>query len=495
MLASASGRPHIGVMADDLTGSCDIGSMFAKRGCAVRIFTSTADWGALAAGLVEEAAGAPGPCPEGNRHRATHRRADVLILDTDSRMDPPATAYEKVRRAAAALRSAGCRFYYKKTCSVFRGNIGSECDALLDELGESFAVAVAAFPKNGRVTRGGVHYVRGRPLAESEFGRDPAHPTTESNLIEVWRRQTGRRVGSVPLAAVRQGPAAIRAALESARAAGVAYALCDAETNADLAAIGRAAARERVLIGASALAEELGRPWGPKARCDAPGGFDEATMAVLARPAAGPGVLVLAGSITPQSQAQVATLAASGAPVFTLDGRAALAEPDAALARLAREAARAIARGRIAVVRSENWPEAAAATRALGAEQGLDAIAVNRHVAGLLGRVAEAVLRTTGCRRLIALGGDTAAAACRALNVTEMVVLREIEPGLPSILAPGPPPLLLVLKAGGFGEPDFLMRAIEHLGALGGVCAPARDAGSPPGGGGAGEPPARRKRP
>jgi uncharacterized protein YgbK (DUF1537 family) len=39
----------------------------------------------------------------------------------------------------------------------------------------------------------------------------------------------------------------------------------------------------------------------------------------------------------------------------------------------------------------------------------------------------------------------------------------EIEPGLPSCLTFGEKPLLLALKSGSFGKPDFFPKAIDHL--------------------------------
>ncbi|WP_374713206.1 four-carbon acid sugar kinase family protein [Symbiobacterium terraclitae] len=432
-------RPLVGVVADDITGAGDIGVMFAKHGYAVRIFGAGTDLSTL---------------PQ----RLAGRRTDVIIIDTDSRMDAPSVAYAKVRRATAALVRAGCGLFWKKTCSVFRGNVGPEFDALFDELDHGFALAVAAFPKNGRATRDGCHYVHGRPLAESEFARDPVHPRTESNLVADLQRQTGRKVGLIPLAVIRRGPEAIRAAMGEAQAAGVAYALCDGETQADLAAIARAAAAERVLLGASALAEELPAVWEPVTPYSPLAGLELDDAA---------GVLVIAGSVMPQTQAQVAAAEAAGARVFTLTSAEALRDPAGAAARLARAAADGLRGGANVVVRSENRPDAVDAARALGASLGMDGVAVSRRISAVLASVAKAALAETGARRLITLGGDTSAAVCRELGVDETVVLAEIAPGLPSSLVPGERPLLLVLKSGSFGGPEFVNEAIAHLSGLG----------------------------
>jgi len=52
---------------------------------------------------------------------------------------------------------------------------------------------------------------------------------------------------------------------------------------------------------------------------------------------------------------------------------------------------------------------------------------------------------------------------CARLGVDAVRVWREIQPGLPSCISLGSPPLLLVLKSGSFGTSDFLEQAVAHL--------------------------------
>ncbi len=432
-------RPFVGVVADDITGAGDIGIMFAKHGYAVRIFSAATDLESL---------------PQ----RLASVRTDVAIIDTDSRMDPSPLAFDKVRRATAALRAAGCTTYWKKTCSVFRGNVGVEFDAMLDELGESFGVTVAAFPRNGRVTINGIHSVHGRLLAQSEFALDPVHPRTQSDLVADVAGQTSRKVSLIPLEVIRQGVVATRQALDEARAAGVAYALCDGERQEDLAIIAAASASERVFLGSSGLAEEMPSVWAAAQSFDP---FDGLQLPNTT------GVLVVAGSVMPQSRAQVEAMADSGIPVLTLTNTDALTDPQGAVDRLSRLAVEHLRQGSHVVVRSENWPDGVQAARALGLQQGLDGVAVSRRISSLLAGVTALILAQTGAHRLITLGGDTSAAICRELGITETVVLQEIQAGLPSTLAPGDHPLLLVLKSGSFGAPDFGLKAIQHLQGLG----------------------------
>src|SRR5512138_51877 len=152
----------MGVVADDVTGSNDIGIMFAKSDYLTHVYS------------FKEAADSFGASEE--------NAPDILILDTNSRLDAPEIAYRKVFAATRELQRAGCRQFHNKTCSVFRGNIGTEFDAMLDALGLEFAIVVLGFPKNGRTTVDGIHYVHGRKLEDSEFRRDPIHPTLRSDL-------------------------------------------------------------------------------------------------------------------------------------------------------------------------------------------------------------------------------------------------------------------------------------------------------------------------
>ena len=433
---SAPGAPpRIGVVADDITGSGDIGVMFAKHGYAVRIFGASVAPAALTA-------------------RLAGTRCDVAILDTDSRFDPAAVAAGKVARATRALQVWGAELFYNKTCSVFRGNIGAEFDAMMEVLGERFAVALAAFPKNGRVTRGGMHLVHGRPLHESEFARDPLHPRVTSDLGADRAGQTARRVVGVSLDEVRGERGDLAARLAALRAGGAGYALCDAESQDDVAAIARAVRGDRVVLGSSALAEELPPLFAPAPPF-------EPLHGVELRP--GRAVLAVAGSVMPQTAAQVAALASAGAAVFTVEAPDLLDDLDAAASRTGEAAADALLAGRHAVVRSDGAPEAVEAARALGAARGLSPVAVSRAVSRALARAAELAVARSGADRILALGGDTSAAVCAALGVEETVVLDELAAGLPVSLAPGPPARLLVLKSGSFGGPDFGLRAVERL--------------------------------
>jgi uncharacterized protein YgbK (DUF1537 family) len=423
----------VGVVADDITGANDIGSMFAVGGYLTHIYT----WDTFDPATLDQS------------------RPDVCIVDTNSRLDPPQLAYDKVFAATRQLQAAGCDHFFNKTCSVFRGNIGPEFDAMLDALGEDLAIVVLGFPKNGRITRDGIHYVYGRRLEDSHFRHDPIHPMTRSNLVEILQSQTGRVCGLVTHDVVTAGPAAVQARIAQLREQ-CQFIILDVLDQPALATIARATAEQRVFAGSSALAEELPAVWGGSRNQSNPG-------ALPARD--GRGVLCVAGSLTPQTRAQVDHLRAQGLPVVELDTLRIFepAERNAELERIVAPLADVLVSGRHVVVHAANQAEQVERTQAEGVRRGLDRPAVGRLVSETLAEVVERTMHAAALRRLVIAGGETSAAICRRLGVHGVRVWKEIQPGVPSCVSLGDQPLLLVLKSGSFGTPDFLQQALAHV--------------------------------
>lgn len=423
----------IGVVADDVTGANDIGLMFAKHGYKVEVFSRYSE---VALNQV---------------------RADVLVLDTNSRYDQATLAYAKVVNATRRLIACRCRTLIKKTCSVFRGNIGAEFDAMLDAAGADFAVVVAAFPKNGRITKDGNHFVHGRPLAKSEFGNDPAHPMRTGDLREIIAQQSSRPSHLLDYRTVALGLPAIRRRIDQAKHEG-GYLVCDVTGQDDLKRIAAAAAAEPFLFGSSALAEELPPFW------PAP----EVGLALGDLPRDGVGSLIIAGSVTPQTKAQVAYARGAGLATAELDTR--LLFQDAAKAaecrRLVDWAAAKVRSDQPVLIYGAHQPEDIEATYQAAGRAGLSKLGANQTVSRTLGEIARAIVEGTAVKRLIVAGGETSGDVCRSLGITGNLVLKEIQPGLPSGLSRGRHQLLVVLKSGSFGSADFFTQALAHLEAL-----------------------------
>jgi uncharacterized protein YgbK (DUF1537 family) len=145
-----------------------------------------------------------------------------------------------------------------------------------------------------------------------------------------------------------------------------------------------------------------------------------------------------------------------------LAGRPGLAvDPDAVMSgALTAKAAVAFVRERIAqspIVYSTAEPEAVqAAQRRHGRE------AVAGAIEAFFGEVAAGLVEA-GVSRIAVGGGETSGAVVTALGVGRLRIGPEIDPGVPVLLAEGRRPVLLALKSGNFGAPDFYQKALRVM--------------------------------
>ncbi len=151
------------LIADDMTGTLDAGVQFARAGAAVEF---CADERSLANVLKSD-------------------RAEVFLLDAETRHLSAQEAYRTVFRITTAAVECGVDMILKKTDSGLRGNIGSELAAVMDAAGSRILDFLPAYPRLGRTTRKGVQYIDGIPAAFSAPGRDPFEPVTESSVLKL----------------------------------------------------------------------------------------------------------------------------------------------------------------------------------------------------------------------------------------------------------------------------------------------------------------------
>jgi uncharacterized protein YgbK (DUF1537 family) len=409
----------IGLIADDLTGASDAGVQFTRSGLSARVLFET--------------------------HRPlAHPDVDAVAIDTDSRALPAQQAYARVRQAADALRPLEPRYIYKKIDSTLRGNLGAEIDAMMDAFEAPLAVVAPAFPALGRTTRGGTHYVRGTPVAETETARDPRAPVHESNLVRLLQAQSRRAAGLVPLECIAEGATAVRERMAEEAARGVSLLVCDAETDAHLRTlVDSLAEREDVVwVGSAGLAEQLATHIQPA--------VGRSARALEGTP--GP-ILLVCGSLSEVTHRQACAFAAQP-DVCTVDADPrALAGTDeerrAELDTCGRALSAALQQGRdcALVVAAQQVHSADAAQRIVEGLGLLAADAVRRHALG----------------GVILTGGDTARAVCHAIGVTGVDLLGEVEPGVPVGRLSGAVDLPAVTKAGAFGSDEALVRARQRL--------------------------------
>lgn len=436
-------RVRLGVIADDLTGAADSGVQFADHGFST---------------LVQLDLNA-GPLPEVDD-------ADVLVINTGSRLGSAAAAKMSTKAAIRALERCGRDQFFLKIDSSLRGYVGECVRAALTALPGRVALVAPAYPLQGRVTRGGTQFSGSVPVAEAETGRDGVSPALLSHLpsllqaagVDAVQAEADERRadGSVGLTFESVSEAAGEAV---SQAPGPAFdaAVFDAEDDGSLRRAVRAGERCQrgvVYVGSAGLARALAEELAGRSRvADGPGWSGQAEPAAWGashRKEGGP-VLTVSGSVKSISRRQVAFAEAAGAEVVRLTA-ADLVGPDGSVT-MARRAAEQLRRAKHVIFTVEEEPAAAPPT---GADEPLDV-----RIAAALGDAAARAVLQAGVQDLILNGGDTALAVCRRLGIRGLWLNGEALDGVPcsSPTTASLDGLRILSKSGGFGSDDTMLRA------------------------------------
>ena len=143
------------VIADDLTGSNATCSLFKKIGLRAASILKLQD--------------------------DRNYDVDVISYSTASRGLDKEEAYNKVSEAIKILKNKDVLVYNKRIDSTLRGNIGTEINAMLDNLEDDrIAVVVPAYPDSGRIVVNKTMLVNGVLLENSDAGKDPKTPIKTS---------------------------------------------------------------------------------------------------------------------------------------------------------------------------------------------------------------------------------------------------------------------------------------------------------------------------
>ena len=415
----------LGCIADDFTGATDLAGLLARSG--VRV--------SLRLGLPKDPPSDTAPF-------------EVVALKC--RTAPVDEAVSECRAALAWLKSAGADRFFWKYCSTFdstdKGNIGPVAEALMADLGATQTIYCPAFPENGRSIFMGNLFVGQQPLAESPMKDHPLTPMHDSNLMRLLEPQVSQPVGLADRLTVARGTDALRERIEALSTDGVAHVVVDAVANDDLGIIAATCCDMPLLTGGSAVAMPLPNIY----RADGSLAADAPAATV---PDLVPGAVVLSGSCSAMTNAQVAAYSAS-APSFQLDPLQ-LAEGGVGLALdwLVAQSA-----GSNPLVYATAAPESVRAAQ--------DKLGVAK--AGALVEEALAALATAafeaGIRRFVVAGGETSGAVAQALGLSRLDIGAEIAPGVPwTFSRVKGEDIAITLKSGNFGNEDFFATALSKL--------------------------------
>ena len=145
------------VIADDLTGAAELAGIAFSHGLTAEVqieFNSKTD-------------------------------ADVICLNTNTRLLVAEKAATKLWDIAKRIVAAKPEWIYKKTDSVLRGNIAAELRVLLEATARTRTIFIPANPSRKRVIRKGRYFIEKTPLHETDFANDPHHPATTSVVSRI----------------------------------------------------------------------------------------------------------------------------------------------------------------------------------------------------------------------------------------------------------------------------------------------------------------------
>ena len=232
----------------------------------------------------------------------------------------------------------------------------------------------------------------------------------------------------------------------------LAIAVADAVSNTDLLNLADACAELPLLTAGSGVA--LGLPPAYAQR----GWFTPSDIAAMVDSVSGPAA-VLSGSCSEATNAQVAVWRTAGRTALLIDPLALHQGTQTADGVLA-QAQAALDQGPVLVYATAAPESVKAVQTALGVQAAGDL------VERALAQIAQGLV-TGGVRRLVVAGGETSGAVVQALQVAQLRIGAPICPGVPWTQAALPgngEPMLLALKSGNFGGPDFFVQALQQAG-------------------------------
>jgi uncharacterized protein YgbK (DUF1537 family) len=337
--------------------------------------------------------------------------AEVTIINTDTRNKTPEQAYNTTYQIALGLDHD---IIYKKTDSTLRGNPGPEIQAILDATGETRAILTPTYPSTGRRVKDGHLYVAEKLITETEY-------------IHEYRRKTSY----IPDILDTETP--IQTARDPTNIPETGITVIDSETEQDLLKI--AAQHTRVLAGSAGLADAL---------CQS-----------LRNP---PPVLTVIGSMRTETRTQAELLQKRlGASVVLLDTIDTLNQTPQP---------KTVQRARDILGRRKDVILTSAPTQAVVKETLEEAKRLDITPQGLELRITDSLAEVTAqllhypLSGVVITGGATALAITEKLEIKNIEILDEVQPGVPVLRLDHIP---AVTKAGGFGQPDILIQATKYL--------------------------------
>ncbi|WP_188456217.1 four-carbon acid sugar kinase family protein [Virgibacillus oceani] len=423
-------KQRIGIIADDLTGANDSGVQLTEKGVNTSVLFDV----------------------PGNLNNLD----SGVVIDTNSRALSKEQAASVTMQAGRFLKEAGYPTIYKKMDSTLRGHIGTELQALYEVFKPEFVFIAPAFPALGRTTKGGIHYVNGVRISETEISNDPKHPVTEAFIPAIFEKEIGQKIGLVTLKDFDMEN--FQEKISSFRKDDVSYIICDAETQNDLkvAARNMAAISENVIwAGSAGLAEVLPDVLG-LSQDTASRSFAKSNK-----------VMTVCGSLSQinKSQVEYALKQPNVTGVEIDTSKIFTKEWNHAGNGYVQEILEGLDKGDDIVLYVPSNQEVREKIKQIGSDMKLSSNEIGERISGAIGEVAASVMeRNKELKGLVLTGGDTAKDTSRNLGGIGFQLIKQLEAGIPlGTLIGTNREYTIVTKAGAFGGENSIYHAMLEL--------------------------------
>jgi len=411
------------IITDDFTGALDTGIQFTKQGVKIQI-------------AVEQN-------PE---NISISDSTQVLVIDLETRPLTAQQAYEIVKYVMIWAKRKNIDYIYKKTDSALRGNVGAELKAVSDVYKEC-VYFIPAFPKIGRITKNGNHYINNVLLSETAFAKDPFEPVKHSHMKDIITKE----YTNIEVCCVEK-QIQIKDYLHKIEQGVVVF---DAETEQDMKNRLyelKQSQQLKLLAGCAGLAEFL-----PEVLC-----LKGNIEAVYEKKK---GLYVACGSLNPITKSQMEYACENGFERVNLSAnqKLFLEYYDTEKGKQFLKKLENICQNHNCII-VDTFDEIPYETEKLAEQKGLSKEQVRFAIAKCHGKIVKYLIKKGIDYTIFMTGGDTLMGLMKNLENTELTPVCEISQGVVlSTLKWNEKKLQVVSKSGGFGNKDVLIEAAKKL--------------------------------
>jgi uncharacterized protein YgbK (DUF1537 family) len=405
------------IIADDFTGANDTAAQFSKLG--YRTISI------LKLDLLNEYL----------------NKYDVVAIDTESRSDNASEAYRKLYEIGLSFKDFNNVLFYKKVDSTLRGNITEEIKGLFDAMHPDLIVFAPAFPKQGRTTLKGIHYVKGVPVDQTYFGKDLRTPVKSSYLPSYFNHVFRDSYKHVLIDELRSED--FVKWINKYKVFSF-----DVENENDLKVIVESLidTNKKILwVGSAGLSEILA--------------YNAIVGNTIGKP-----VLLVIGSLNDVTRKQLLNFISNfNNELIKINIESLFINFNNEFENIKKRVIEGLTRGTDVIITTSYDTDQVNQGIILASKIGISTSEFGAKLAEMIGKITFNIINNIGTKSfsgIFATGGDIAMALVKNMNIDALDVIGEIEPGVPLLRYKD---FFFVTKAGGFGKDSTIVRIVARI--------------------------------